>query len=761
MSRIELNGQWKMAVIHHGDLNLTDVPCRLEQVVAVGAIDATVPGNFELDLERAGIIPDPFYGKNLLNMLAYEDAHVFYARTFHYTPMTGTPELVFEGIDTIGDVYINGEHIGRVDNMFIPHRLELPALIDGENEIVVHLLPACLEARKNDVSAAFYALKYNYETLRLRKAPHMFGWDIMPRLVSAGIYRMAGIEERPAERFAQLYFMTKKVDVRCGTAEVDCFFNLDIGDNPMNGYRMVISGRCGDSVFSLNERLWFTAGKMKIKLDNAKFWWPKGYGDANLYDVVVTLERNGVAVHSRSIRLGVRTVELVRTSTTDMLMSGEFYFKINGKRVFVLGTNWVPVDAYHARDVARIPKIMELLDDVGCNAVRCWGGNVYEDPIFYRACDEMGIMVWQDFAMGCATYPIDEAFCEVMRREAIEVVRMLRQHPSIILWSGDNECDAFTLMQGGDPNQNHVTRRTLADVTAFEDPTRPYLPSSPYIDEAAWKLPMSHLTEFHLWGPRDYYKSEFFKGALCNFVSEIGYHGSPSVASIKKFISPEALWPWQDNDEWKIHAASPETDDNGPYIYRIELMAKQIKELFGRIPENLEDFVLASQISQAEAKKFFVELFRTGQPKRSGIIWWNLIDGWPQFSDAVVDYYYDKKLAYHYIKQSQRPLLLTFTEPRAWKLRLVAVNNAGKTLAFDYQVKDYHSGETLLSGKGSCEDALVVELDALPYSLGEKRLYVIEWTCGEHSGKNHYLAGNPPFELEDYRSFLADVYGMK
>jgi beta-mannosidase len=385
---------------------------------------------------------------------------------------------------------------------------------------------------------------------------------------------------------------------------------------------------------------------------------------------------------------------------------------------------------------------------------------VYEDPVFYTACDEMGIMVWQDFAMACGVYPIDPEFQEVLRKEATAVVRSLRQHPSIILWSGDNENDRGVTREGygRDPNFNRLTREVLPDVITMEDPVRPFIPSSPYVDEDAAKLPEEYLPENHLWGPRDYYKSNFYKGTLCQFVSEIGYHGCVSLASLKKFISQEKLWPWQNNDEWQIHAASPEAGAGGNYVYRIELMANQIRELFGFIPDRLEEFILASQISQAEAKKFFVEFFRTGQPDRSGIIWWNLIDGWPQFSDAVVDYYYNKKLAYYYLKQSQSPLLLAFTEPRIWKLRLTAVNNSGEDRAFTYRVTDYKTGETALSGDGSCGADEVYELGSVPYSQGEKKFYLIEWKSGNCLGRNHYLSGNPPFDFKEYTAFLKKVY---
>jgi beta-mannosidase len=762
-----LDGTWKMAVIHHAEFIKMELPASYAAVTAIGAINGTVPGNFEIDLEKAGKIPDPFFGKNMLDMFKYEDCHIFYARKFNFKAEPGKrPEFVFEGIDTIANIYLNGMFLASTDNMYITHRIDGSALRDGENEIVVHILPACIESRKNPVSAGNTHLKYNYECLRLRKSPAMFGWDITPRLVSAGIYRSAGIYQRPGESFRQCYLMTVNTDPVRKTAQAELFYEVDIGDNPVSDYSVTVKGKCGSSEFSHAIRLWFPAGKLRFDIDNAELWWPRGYspagyGKAKLYDVELTLEKNGKVLDSYKTKMGLRTVKLVRTGTTDIFHNGAFHFVVNGRKIFVMGTNWVPVDSYHSRDKARIPQSMELLDDIGCNAVRCWGGNIYEDPLFYRYCDEMGIMVWQDFAMACGVYPTDTAFKEVIYREAVQVIRLLRQHPSIILWSGDNECDQSVTGDGygRDPNLNRLTREVYPDAVYNEDPTRPFLPSSPYIDEEAAKLPWEYLSENHLWGPRDYFKSQFYKGSLSHFASEMGYHGSVSVKSMKRFISPDKLWPWRDNDEWLVHAASPEIDQGGSYVYRIKLMAKQIQELFGVIPDNLEDFVLASQISQAEAKKFFVELFRT-QNHRSGIIWWNLIDGWPQFSDAVVDYYFDKKLAYYYLRQSQKPLILTFAEPHDWELSLRASNLVGTgPLEFSYRVRDYVSGETALAGNGVCGDRETFELAALPYSQGEKKIYLIEWQSGVYSGKNHYLAGNPPFELAFYRDFLKKTYG--
>jgi len=759
-----LDGAWRIAILHNAEFKaLGATPATCKAVEAAGAIDAVVPGNFELDMQRAGLIEDPFFGSNPLKMQAYEDVHVVYARTFTYEPQAGTePVLVFDGIDTIGDVYLNGKLIGHAENMFLQQTFAAEGLRTGENELVVHLLPVCLETRENSVSAGHFALDYSYETLRLRKASHTFAWDIMPRLVSAGLFRSVNLWHRPVRRIKQAYLMTTDVDVAREKATLDLFFDFELGDDLLDGYAVRVEGRCGDSYFTASRRLWFVNGKLRrIAVDNAKLWWPRGYGAPNLYDVTVSLEKDGQVVDSLSFRTGLRMVQLFRTSLTDEKRSGDFHFEVNGKRVFLNGTNWVPVDAYHSRDLERIPQIMEMVTDTNCNVIRCWGGNVYEAELLYNLCDELGIAVWQDFALACGIYPIDEEFQRVLRDEAIAIVRQLRHHPSIILWSGDNECDEFMQVAGygRNPNINLLTRETLPNVVLFEDPVRPFLPSSPYMDDNAWQADNCYLPENHLWGPRDYFKGPFYGDALTHFVSEIGYHGCPSVESLKNFISPENLWPWQDNDEWRIHASSPETDPDGPYVYRIELMAKQIREMFGSIPDNLEDFVLASQISQAEAKKYFIEMFRYGQPQRSGIIWWNLMDGWPQFSDAVVDYYFGKKLAYDYIKISQSPLILTFSEPHDWFLRLVAVNNTGAPASFSYTVTDYMTGAAVAQGKASCDDQAVFELEQLPYSQGEKHLYVIEWSAGEFSGCNHYMAGNPPFDFAWYKGFLQNVYG--
>ena len=386
--------------------------------------------------------------------------------------------------------------------------------------------------------------------------------------------------------------------------------------------------------------------------------------------------------------------------------------------------------------------------------IRCWGGGYYEDDYLYDRCDELGILVWQDFMQACGLYPENETFLRNFEEEVVWQVRRLRQHACLALWSGDNENDmsyGWLTNYRLDPNQNRNTRKIIPQVLRMNDYIREYLPSSPYMDETAYRYSTTdtYLPEQHLWGPRDYYKGDYYRNAFAHFASETGYHGCPSVESIKKFITPEGLWPYKDNGEWLLHASSPTMKKDETYAYRIELMANQIKVLFGEVPDNLEDFACMSQISQAEAKKYFIERFRIGKWRRTGIIWWNVIDGCPQFSDAVVDYYYNKKMAYYYIKRSQARTALIFDEPAGHNVQLYGVNDYGIDKDIKFKVTDVitdriiYEGETSLPADSS---VVIASVDASEHHA----FFLLEWTCHGKKFKNHYVLWNPPFNKDLY-----------
>ena len=582
----------------------------------------------------------------------------------------------------------------------------------------------------------------------------MFGWDIMPRIVSASLWKEVKLlPPKKKDRLEELYFVTNRVEPAERRASLRFHYRLALDGDFARDYTLKVSGRCGQSAFSFETVPWHTDGAVDFGISECVFWTPRPQGEPNLYEVTVELYRGETLCDTKKTELGVRTVRLLMTECAGE--NGEFCFEINGKKTFLLGTNWVPLDAFPSRFEERLPKALELLEDIGCNAVRCWGGGVYESEAFYRFCDRKGIVVWQDFGMGCGVYPQEKAFAERLEKEIIAVVKRLRGHACIVLWAGDNENDcAYREWMGfpKDPNENFLTRETVKRAVKAHDYTRPYLASSPYIGETAYQTGRP-TSEDHLWGPRDYFKGDFYRNAVCHFASETGYHGFPSVSSLKRFLKqPEVIFKpdGAPTDEYLVHAAMMEATPNGPYSYRIRLAASQVEVLFGKAENALSDFVKQSQISQAEAKKYFIERFRIGKWRRTGILWWNLVDGWPQVSDAVVDWYYTKKLAYHYIKRSQAPVCLMFDEPdENGLLRLVGVNDLAKSQTVAYTVTRVSDDKIVLSGKAAIGADASQTIAFLPLETTAMEFYLIEWQ-GQQSGRNHYTANMPHIDYKDY-----------
>ncbi|MFA5263596.1 MAG: hypothetical protein WC378_07190 [Opitutaceae bacterium] len=729
------------------------------QKSGMDALPCQVPGNFELDLLANGRIKEPYVGMNIVALQRFESTHVWYYRRFDCTIPKGTePVFVFEGLDCFADIYLNGILIGSTANALVEHVVSAKGLRSGSNEMLIHIRPSLDEARKYDYPPGAVAQLPGYGGMYVRKPPHAFGWDIMPRAVSGGIWRSVRLEFLPAARLETVWLETTAADE--SNADLTLHFRTRLPMGNISGYRIAIEGKCGKARFEAAGPVVFEAGRVTFSVANPKRWWPRDRGLPELYDVTVRLIKGDRECDRAVFRHGIRMVQLLRTSVTDESGSGEFCFLVNGERTFIRGTNWVPADTYHSRDAARIPRILELAKECGCNLIRCWGGNVFESREFFDFCDENGILVWQDFALACVVYPHNDELARIIEDEARKVVRRLRQHASLALWSGDNECDlAHDWHQRGSPEGNRLTRIVLPRVLSDEDPSRPYLPSSPCVDGKAFLTDRRYLPEDHLWGPRDFFKSPYYTHSLCHFVSEIGYHACPSVKSVKRFITKAKLWP-PGNDEWLLHGTSPIPGITA-WDYRIELMSKQAGEMFGKIADNLADFAWQSQSVQAEANKFFIELFRGAKWRRTGLIWWNLIDGWPQFSDAVVDYYFEKKLAFDFIRRAQQPVIAMVREAKGWIHDLVACNDTRTPVALNFVVRELGVAKPLVKGRRIAAADAVTVLGTLPYFRKHQRFLVIDWKSddGKIRGRNHYLAGNPPFSPADYRRWIKQAYG--
>jgi beta-mannosidase len=781
-TRISLDGEWQLVhfaegqhpVAHPDDL----APVSLEPLVA------QVPGNVELDLVRAGVLPDPFYADHIRGLRPYETHEWWYTREFALPEGSsgGQWDLVFAGLDTLATAWVNGIEVGSSANQLVEHRFDVTTALgtepDAVNQVTVRLRPPLNAARRRHYDVASMSWEQREEGLFIRKAPHMWGWDIMPRAVSAGIWRPVWLEKRSSHAIDQLYYWASEVAEHGTTLSVRFQFHTDLGE--LEGLHLRFYGHCDDHSFEFDWPVEFVTGGCRIPVPDARLWWPKGYGEANLYRVTAQLYQADRLLAERTDRIGIRRVEVRRTERAGSAQSprgsadgttrwdvppdpeSHFLFVVNGEPIMVKGANWVPLDAFHSRDAGRVERAVALFDDLGCNMIRCWGGNVYEDHRFFDLCDEYGIMVWQDFAFACCRYPQTEDFLAQVRAEVEAVVEKLRNHPSLVLWCGDNEIDAAYVSDSLDPGENRLTREVIPQVVHRRDPQRAYVPSSPYVPPSVVGEadPWGSTPEQHLWGPRGYFKSPFYTQHSAHFIGEIGYHGCPNVSSIRLFISPERLWPWDNNDEWQVHAVyhwRHQAIDRD----RIALMANQIRELFGSVPDNLEDFALASQISQAEAKKFFIESTRLRKWRTSGILWWNVIDGWPQFSDAIVDYYFGRKLAYHFIGRVQQPVCVVIGEPGPGKyLPVIVCNDTRHPAQVHYRIWEEASSETLLEGDFCVPANQNWQVDRIRTFASDQRLYLMEWSVNGERFGNHYLSGSPPFSLERYRQWLCEIAAL-
>ena len=773
---VSLDGEWRLDYFPQPDAGAVrslPLPADLGQK----SVKATVPGNCELDLVHAGLLPPMEVGLNVMKLRPYEAYQWLYTKDFTAPAVDVKAgcraELVFGGIDTLADVFLNGEKIGESANMLIERRFDVTKrLRKGANTVQVLLRPVLLDAQFASVGEMGGASEPGADGERYRKAAHMGGWDIFPRVFAQGLWRNVALEVSDPVRLKECVWMMKHLDVKARRADFKFRSRLEAPFRHLDHAKLRCSlARNGKTVFQHEFPVYSYHPIMDFSVSNVDLWWPKGSGEPALYDAVAEIVGEDGSVLARDARrIGIRKIELVRDDVYGKDRPGQFLFKVNDEPVYVRGSNWVPLDSFHGRDAQHLIPTLEMWKDLNCNMVRVWGGGVYEPDAFFDWCDANGVMVWQDFMTGCGVFPQDDDYAKATREEILSVVQRHRNHASLALWSGNNENDgAFSWFVGRtihrDPNKDRNSRRTIPDVLFEHDLTRPYLPSSPYYspDVFAGKAKPS---EDHLWGARAYYKVPFYTNSPCWFASEMGYHGCPNLESLKKMMTPGCVSPWKEvtnngadphrdfhwNDEWQLKACNaglkPGVMRHGT---RNNLMTNQAKIMFGAVAQDVEGFVEQSQTVQAEAMKTFCELFRSRKFTRfNGLIWWNVRDGWPIISDAVVDWYGGKKKAYYALKNAQKDQMVCVVDDHtAW-----AVNDARRAVKGHVKISDKASGKVWMEKDFDIPANGKTELGKIPFA--GQGVVMIEATLDGRAFRNHFLYGEPPFKWADVKAWLPD-----
>ncbi len=660
-SILTLDGEWRLQ--HLADGEGERAGAHLPDHDDSAWLRASVPGQVHADLMAAGEIENPFFGLNYEKCLWVEEKEWWYRRTFTPThaELPGRRiELRFEGLDTFATVYLNGEEIGRSRNMWVPAVFDVTDKLkwDEPNTLAVRL-QSPFEAVKPDMAAddtpdvnAFFSPK---ERVYARKAQMSLGWDISPRLVSVGIWRPVKLVAVPDIAIRDFWAWTESATEAKATIRFQLSLE-NLTDDRLEA-ACELQAECGESSLSCTESISLGPGceivAGSIEIEEPRLWWPHEMGEPNLYRGTVSIKANGETVDARPLSIGVRTIDLV-TKCPDTA-ENRFYFAVNGIPCFIRGTNWIPTDAVFARVTEeRLRAVLELCRDCHCNMVRLWGGGIYEDPAFYSLCDEMGIMVWQDFMFACGLYPQSDDFLQQVRDEAAWVVKALRGHPCLALWAGDNENDCAYGWSGDGEGylKNRIAREVLPEVVADLDPTRPYIPSSPFNPSGRGDPQSPDEGDVHLWDHSIRPRHPMYSEDRSKFISEIGRICAANLTSTKRFLAPEDQWPHA-NKAWEHHVGTIPTTD----FERRQKTDLGVRNLIGRDAESLEEYIAASQYMQAWCLGEWMERARRRKFECGGILWWNIFDNWPQHVDAVVDYYFGKKVGFRAVQRASQPLL--------------------------------------------------------------------------------------------------------
>jgi beta-mannosidase len=639
---------------------------------------AQVPGVVHTDLLRNNLISDPFDRDNEFRLQWIGLADWEYQTTFQVDAASlghDHIDLVFDGLDTFADVYLNDQAILHADNMFRTWRIPAkPLLKPGQNtlRIVFHsaitkmipyvkslpfILPAIstnISNNEENVATAPYT----------RKAPYQYGWDWGPRFVTEGIWQPVRLETWDALRIDNFHIHQEKItsDSASVIAELDIeaskpsAITLALAHDELSGAQT----NDGSQTFQLDAGMNHVS--FPIRIAKPKLWYPVGYGAQSRYRFSATI-RTGKDVAARAeAKTGLRSIELRRVPDQ---WGKSFEFVVNGIEVFAKGADVIPFDSFPNRVTPEIHrKILQAARDAHMNMLREWGGGYYESDDFYDICDELGLMVWQEFAFGGDMIPGDVAYQENVRVEAIDQIKRLRDHPSIVIWCGNNEVETGWY-HWGDRQQfkNSISPEArdrvwqdyvimFADilkgaVNQYSDPT-PYWPSSPSADFE--EIPDNpHNGDMHYWqvwhaqAPASDYTLQFPR-----FMTEYGFQSFPEMRTIRAFANKP-----EDFDIRSTVMQAHQKNKGG----NERILTYMLREY--RQPKDFESFVYLSQVQQAEIIKIGAEHLRRQRPRTMGSLYWQLNDCWPVASWASIDYYGRWKALQYYARRFYDDLLIS------------------------------------------------------------------------------------------------------
>ena len=647
-------------------------------------LPATVPGCVHTDLAANGKIGDPFYRLNEKDQQWIEKEGWEYRTTFqvdHDVRAHDHVELVFEGLDTYAEVFVNGVSVLWATNMFRTWRVDVRSqLAAGDNVLVVRFRSPISHVKSSYDHLGYRLPAVNDQAHEMvsmftRKAPYHYGWDWGPRFVTSGIWRPVALEAWSGARLddvqvfqdhldASVARLTVKARVqvaRAGSARLQ----VTLPEEAQHQDGAVGDG--GAATVDVALKPGFNDVSIPVRIDRPERWWPNGLGAQRRYTLETRLVWDGAARGVRRTRIGLRTIEVVHQRDDDGGKPGKsFTIKVNGAPVFMKGANWVPADSFLPRvSEERYRALLGSAAAAHMNMIRVWGGGVYEDDRFYDLCDELGLVVWQDFMFACSMYPGDAAFVENVRREAIENVRRLRNHPSLALWAGNNEIEAawqgwgwawkFGLSRKVQDklwsDYKQLFHVMLPAIVAAEDPGRFYTRSTPSANEddvPAGKLGWGDMHYWGVWHAEEPYTK--YAENTSRFMSEYGFQSFPELSTVARYSAP---------GDWDIGGAVMSSHQRHPRGN--QLINTYLRRDF-RQPKDFASFLYVGQLVQATVIKFAAEAHRRQMGHNWGSLYWQLDDCWPVASWSGIDYFGRWKALHYAARRFFEPVLVSPVE---------------------------------------------------------------------------------------------------
>ncbi len=623
-------------------------------------IPAEVPGSFYAALLKEGMMDDPYYGLNEQKSLELSRESTVWESCF--TPESGIIDsknvlLKFYGIDTVSEIYLNGTLIGSTDNMHRTYVFDVTSKISvGENALRIEIYSPLKYIEDKQASDPLWGVSSTVAGYpHIRKAHYMYGWDWGPKLPDMGIWRDVELVGVNGGLLDGVYITQDHSAVSEGRVTVNIAASLAYTDGEalrLEAELVSPDGKAMGSAASIYSSE--TSAELSIDVKNPALWYPNGYGEHPLYSLSLRLTKldGGELLDEYTSNVGLRTLSLCR----DKMGEGEdFAFVVNGIKIFAMGANYIPEDQIIPRcSDERSRKLLESCADANFNMIRVWGGGYYPSDGFYNICDELGLLVWQDFMFACSVYRATDEFMSTVRQEITDNVNRIRNHPSLALWCGNNEIESMWegWNTGADPALKNdylmLFEDMIPNVLSELDPETPYWPSSPSSCRHFKNTGDLTRGDAHYWAVwhsfrpfTDYFRYKF------RFCSEYGFESLPSVKTIRAF----------NND------AEPKLSDDVMEAHqKCEGGTKKVEYYLAQMSHQPKDFaglVYATQAVQSDAIRLNVEHMRQNRDVCRGSLYWQVNDSNPVISWASIDYFNRPKALHYAAKRFYSPVLIS------------------------------------------------------------------------------------------------------